>query len=140
VGKFKVSPCIVHVVGVIVSVMKKTGTAVDRTMIQVSCSPAWRDHVQKVAKDRGVTMSHMIRELVDDGIEEIGHIAAMVADPVLMQGMKSMFSNAEVIGAMLKAFGEKHIDDTQLRLFEDGMKAFQQVVRKDPAPKRKRKK
>jgi len=52
----------------------------------------------------------------------------MIADPVLMEVMRSMFSNAEVIGSMMEIVARKQIDETQMQLFENGMRAFQNVV------------
>jgi len=110
----------------------------DRTQVQIKCSWGWRRRVTKIAKDRKITVSGLIRDLVSEGLDEVEEMAAFVADPVLMEVMRSMFSNAEVLGSMMEVVARKRVDDTQMQLFEDGMRAFQKVVKGSKKKARKR--
>jgi len=98
------------------------------TQVQISCPVVWRERVTRVAKNRKMTISQLVRDLVEDGLDEVEHIAAMAAEPVFMEVMKSLFTNAETIGAMMHVMGKKQVSPAQMELFESGMAAFQKVI------------
>ena len=107
------------------------------TSLQIPCTADWKARVKRVASSRMIPVSALVRGLVDDGLEDVEDFINMSADPGFMAVMQSIFSNAEVMGSMMQVVAAKQIDDSQMQLFGEGMKAFQKVVAKAKKPRKK---